>query len=145
MRHERHQGALSPYVRAIRAHRLVVVVITAVVCVVAYAWYAHRAPTFEASTKILLTPLSIDEPTFSGVQVIHESNDPTRTVQTAAALLESPQAAQDAARRLGRGYTRESVQAAVKVRPQGETNIRRDFCPTAMHRRVPPSATSPQP
>jgi Mrp family chromosome partitioning ATPase/capsular polysaccharide biosynthesis protein len=98
-------------------------VITVVVCVVAYAWYSHGAQTFEASAKILLTPLSIDDPTFTGAQVIHESNDPTRTVQTAAALLESPQAAQDAARRLGRGYTRERVQAAVKVRPQGESNI----------------------
>jgi Mrp family chromosome partitioning ATPase/capsular polysaccharide biosynthesis protein len=122
-REERHKGALSPYVRAIEAHRLVVVAITLTVCAVAVGWHAQRTPTYEATAKILLTPLPSDDPTFTGVPLVHESNDPTRTVQTAAALLESPQAAQDAARLLGRGYTRDSVTAAVEVRPQGQSNI----------------------
>jgi Mrp family chromosome partitioning ATPase len=97
--------------------------VTVVVCVAAVAWQAQREQRYEASAKILLTPLAADDATFSGVQLIRDSNDPTRTAQTAAALIESPQVAQDTAQRLGAGYTRERVEQDVKVRPEGQSNI----------------------
>jgi Mrp family chromosome partitioning ATPase len=89
----------------------------------AVAWQAQREQRYEASAKILLTPLAPDDATFSGVQLIRDSNDPTRTAQTAAALIESPQAAQDTARGLGGDYTRERVEEDVKIRPEGQSNI----------------------
>jgi Mrp family chromosome partitioning ATPase/capsular polysaccharide biosynthesis protein len=123
VRDERHQGALAPYLRAIRAHRIVVVLVTLVACAAAVAWHTQREPTYEAGAKILLTPLASGETTFAGVQVIRDSNDPTRTAQTAAALIESPQAAQTAAQRVAGGYSAARVEQAIKVRPEGQSNI----------------------
>jgi Mrp family chromosome partitioning ATPase/capsular polysaccharide biosynthesis protein len=123
VRDERQQGALRPYLRAIRAHRILVAAVTILSCLAAVAWQAQRAPSYEASAKILLTPLAASETTFAGVQLIRDSNDPTRTAQTAAALIESPQVAQETARRMGPPYTRERVERDVKVRPEGQSNI----------------------
>ena len=55
--------------------------------------------------------------------MLRDSGDPTRTVQTAATLVESPQAADLAARRLGPSWSRSRVLEAVEVAPEGESNI----------------------
>lgn len=83
-----------------------------------------RSPSYEASADILITPLPQDDQTFLGVQVVRDSAaDPTRTMQTAANLIDTPQAAQLAAKRLGAGWTYQSVGAATDVQPKGESNI----------------------
>src|SRR3954452_24204242 len=121
---ERPEGALGPYLRAIRAHRLTVALIVLAALAGALLYVALRAPTYEASADILVTPLPQDDQTFIGVQVVRDSpSDPTRTVQTAANLLDSPNAAALAARRLGHGWTFASVDSATDVQPKGQSNI----------------------
>jgi tyrosine-protein kinase len=119
----RPEGALGPYLRAISAHQLLVVVIAMTTVVATAAWLALRSPTYEGTAQILVTPIPQDDTTFIGVQVLRESNEPTRTTQTAATLVSSREAAQLTAQRLGAGWTAQRVEDAVDVQPQGESSI----------------------
>jgi Mrp family chromosome partitioning ATPase/DNA-binding winged helix-turn-helix (wHTH) protein len=114
--------ALRAYVRAIRARSLVVAVTTIAAVGVAAALLATRTPTFTSTAQLLVTPLPQDDRTFLGTTLLHDSGDPTRTVQTAAALVVSPLAAQRAARQLG-GMDQQTVERSVNVQPLGESNI----------------------
>lgn len=120
---DRDGGALGPYLRALRAHRTLVVLVTLTALVGSVGWLAVRVPQYRASAQLLVTPLPQDDRTFLGLQMIRDSGDPTRTVQTAAALLTSRQAAGLVAQRLGPGWTAERVAQAVDVEPVGESNI----------------------
>jgi Mrp family chromosome partitioning ATPase/capsular polysaccharide biosynthesis protein len=117
------EGAFGPYIRAIRAHRFVVVLTLLATLAGAAAWLALRTPDYEATAQLLVTPLPQDDETFLGIPMLRDSGDPTRTVQTAATLVESPQAAELAARRLGEGWSRQRVLDSIEVDPEGESNI----------------------
>jgi len=116
-------GAADSYLNAIRSNILLVVGIVAVTLASAAFGVAHRVPTYKASAEILLTPLPSGDETYFGLQLLRDSNDPTRTAQTAAALIDSPQAALATAARLGPPYTLTRVQDDVDVQPKGESNI----------------------
>jgi capsular exopolysaccharide synthesis family protein len=116
-------AALGPYVRAIRSRALVFVLVTLAAVGAAGVLLATRSPTYETTAELLVTPLQQDDRTFLGITLLRDSGDPTRTVQTAAALIASPVVAARTARELGGGLTRESVENAVKVEPLGESNI----------------------
>lgn len=116
-------AALGPYVRAIRSRALVFVLVTLAALGAATMLLATRSPTFESTAELLVTPLQQDDRTFLGITLLRDSGDPTRTVQTAAALIASPAVARRTARDLGGGATQESVESAVKVEPVGESNI----------------------
>jgi Mrp family chromosome partitioning ATPase/capsular polysaccharide biosynthesis protein len=115
--------ALRPYVRAIRARSLVVALTTIAALGVAAALLATREPTYTSTAQLLVTPLPQDDRTFLGTTLLRDSGDPTRTVQTAAALVDSPLAARRAARRLGGGIDEQTVQSRVNVQPLGESNV----------------------
>lgn len=117
------EGALGPYLRAIRAHRLLVIVVVLAALAGSVAWLTLRSPDYTATAQLLVTPLPQDDDTFLGVSLIRDSGDPTRTVQTAATQISTPEAATVAARRIGNGYSSSSVLDAVEVEPEGETNI----------------------
>jgi Mrp family chromosome partitioning ATPase len=86
------------------------------------AWLLQRTPEYKSTARVLINPLpQTDE--FLGLPVIRDSGDPTRNMQTAASLLESPQAAEATARRLGGGRTARSVLDQVDIEPEGQSNI----------------------
>jgi Mrp family chromosome partitioning ATPase/capsular polysaccharide biosynthesis protein len=116
------ESALFPYLRAVRAHIRLVALLTLTTFAAATAYAAHRAPTYTATAEILVTPLAQDDHDFLGIQMIRDSGDPTRTVQTAASLIQTPAAALVTAQRLG-SVTREAISSAVSVQPIGQTNI----------------------
>ena len=117
------EGALGPYARAIGAHRVVVALTTIAALVACAGWLAMRAPSYEATAEILVTPLPQDDPTFQGLPFLRDYGEATRTIQTAATLVASPAAADVAARRLGAGWSRQRVEDTVVVEPQGESNV----------------------
>jgi capsular exopolysaccharide synthesis family protein len=116
-------AALGPYVRAIRSRALVVALTTIAAVGVAAALLATREPLFKSTAQLLVTPLPQDDRTFLGTGLLRDSGDPTRTVQTAAALVASPLAAQRTARRLGHGLTERQVEGDVDVQPLGDSSI----------------------
>jgi len=71
-----------------------------------------------------LTPYLRAIRALQGVDVLRaDLTESTRTMQTAASLLDSPAAAELTARRLGPGWTRPRVQSAVEVETKGQSNV----------------------
>ena len=116
------RGALESYLRAVRAHRLLVAIVVLATLLASIVWLSQRTPEYKATARLLVNPLpQTDE--LLGLPVIRDSGDPTRTMQTAASVLESPRAARAAARRLGAGWTAQQVLNDIDLQPQGESNI----------------------
>ena len=120
---DENAAALGQYLSAIRARKWVVLAVTLATLAVAVPLLAMRTASYESTAQLLVTPLPQDDRTFLGTALLRDSGDPTRTVQTAAALLSSPLAAADAARRLGGGETAGDVQQHIDVQPLGDSNI----------------------
>lgn len=117
------RGAIGPYLRAIRSHPLIVAVVMLAALAGAIAWVSHRSHHYQATADILFTPVPSDNEGANGLPVLRDSSDPTRLSQTAATLLDTPQAAILAARQLGHGWTQTRIKEAVKVEPQGQSDI----------------------
>jgi uncharacterized protein involved in exopolysaccharide biosynthesis len=110
--------------RRLRGYAWIVLPIFLVPLGCAIAWLHFRSPTYEATAQVLVAPVSPDTPAFTGIQVVQDSaGDPTRTIQTAASLLDTPAAAALAAQRLGAGWTGQRVADATRVEPLGQSNI----------------------
>ena len=119
------EGGFVPYAQAIRGHPWIVALVTLTAMVGAGVWLLVRTPTYTATSEILVSPLSFGDTTYVGLPgVIRESTgDPTRAVQTAAAMIGSASAAALAARRLGTDWNAGRVRASVTVTPLGGTNV----------------------
>lgn len=117
------QGALGPYLRAVVAHPVIVGVVMLLTLAGSIAWLTHRATTYQTTADILFTVVSSGNGAADGLPLLRESNDPTRDAQTAATLLDSPQAAVIAARQAGHGLTPAAIRQAVSVEPLGQSDI----------------------
>jgi capsular exopolysaccharide synthesis family protein len=117
------QGAASPYLKAVRSHPLIVLVVMLAALFGSIAWLGHRTSHYKATADILFTPLPSDNNGANGLPLLRDSSDPTRLAQTASNLLDTPAAAGLAAASLGRGWSSGRVREAVKVEPQGESDI----------------------
>jgi Mrp family chromosome partitioning ATPase len=122
--HSSEEGAHVAYLRAVRAHPLLVGFIVLVALVTAVVWQHSRTPSYEATAQVLVTPVA-DESAYVGLPAIvtSASADPSRTVQTATSILESPAAAALAASNLGSGWTKQAVARSVSVQPRGESDV----------------------
>jgi tyrosine-protein kinase len=117
------EGAVRPFFRALRSRVLVAITVAVAVVAGAVGGLSERKPHYEATAQVLVTPVPIDDTTYRGLPVLRESNDQTRTVQTAATLIDSRQAADHAAAALGAGWSGPLVRDAVDVKPEGQSNI----------------------
>lgn len=118
------EGALAPYLRAIQAHRLIFVVVVVATVAAAAAWTVSSGKEYEATAEVLVTPVSQDNQELLPFELVRETGgDPTRTVQTAAALLETRAAANKTARALGEGQTADQVLNSMSIQPAGESNV----------------------
>jgi capsular exopolysaccharide synthesis family protein len=115
-------SALDPYRRAVRRHPLLVAIVVLVTIAAAAVWTQTRSLEYEATAQILVTPQTDDVAT-SGLPILSESVDPTRTLQTAATILTSPRALALAAKQLGDGWTVDRLRNSLAVEPQGNSNI----------------------
>jgi Mrp family chromosome partitioning ATPase/capsular polysaccharide biosynthesis protein len=115
--------ALGPYLHAFRARRLLVIIVVLVVVVAAGAWTQLHGRTYQTTARLLVNPLPQTDTTFLGLPLIRDTGDPSTTIQTAAALADSPQAQQLAAKLMGTGWSVHRVQAQVSVQPEGQSNI----------------------
>ena len=114
---------LGGFTRALRAHRLAAALVLLATLAGCLGWLALRTPQYTASAQVLINPRPQDDQAFLGLSVIKDTGDPTRTIQTAASLIESPEAARAAAARLKGSWTGPKVLDAVDILPQGESNI----------------------
>ena len=122
-RHASAEQAIGPYLRAIRRHWILVAVVTVLAGVIAGYTASHGGKTYQASSSILVSPLPEGQSSTLGIGTVVDTGDPARTIQTAAALIDTQQAAQAAAKILGNGWTPGAVKSAVGVSPLGASNV----------------------
>jgi Mrp family chromosome partitioning ATPase/capsular polysaccharide biosynthesis protein len=117
------EQALGPYLRGVRRHWRLVLLITLLAAAVA-AYTVHSiGKKYQTSASILVTALPSDDPSVTSIGAVIQSEDPTRPVQTAASLVDTPQAATGAARVLGHGSTPSGVLDAITVTPRGSADV----------------------
>lgn len=114
-------GALAPYLRAARSHPWLVAAVTVVAVATSVLWVATRSHAYEGSSQVLVSTVSPGG-AYAGLPVLTDSVDPTRTLQTAASVLDSSAAAVATAKAVP-GTTARGVMDAVAVDPAGESNI----------------------
>lgn len=117
------EQGFSAYWGALRAHKALVAAITLVTLVAAIAWLQLRPDTYQASAQLLVSPLDQADDTFLGLDLLRDSGDPTRTVETAATLVYTPSVAAQTAEEMGQGWSEKDVTDAVKIEPEGQSNI----------------------
>jgi Mrp family chromosome partitioning ATPase len=117
------ESPLEAYLRAMKAHKLLVGLVVLATVLACVAWLAYRTPEYQATAQLLINPLPQDDESFLGLPTIKDAGDPTRTIQTAAAVLKAPEAARLAARRTGPGWTQQRVLDAIDIQPAGQSNI----------------------
>jgi hypothetical protein len=84
---------------------------------------SRREPSYESTATVLVTPLPQYDEAFLGVSFVRDAGDASRTAATVATLLESDDAAAKAAHALRNGWTQQSVENAVTVRPATDANL----------------------
>ncbi len=115
--------ALGPYLNAVRRHWRLVLCVTVLAVLIAGTTLSRSSQSYSATASILVTPLPEGDSGFVGIGTVVDSGDPARAVQTAAALVDTPDAAARAAHSLGKGWTAGQVSAAVAVAPLGASNV----------------------
>lgn len=111
------------YAQALRSHKLIAAALFLLVFAPTLGIALTRSHSYQATARLLVNPLPQTDTTFIGLPLIRDSGDPTRTMQTAATLIDSPQAAQLTATAIGGGSTSRGVQSAVSVQPEGQSEI----------------------
>jgi tyrosine-protein kinase len=120
---EEQQG-LRRYAQTIR-ERFKLIALTVLVTTLAAALYVGTAQkTYKAEADLLVTPISGQNTTLNSVAgLIHESNDPTRDVQTAARLVTTINVARLAREKLNTDRSARSLLQDVKADPVAQSNI----------------------
>jgi tyrosine-protein kinase len=120
---ELSEQAGGNYLRILRRHWLSVAWLTVFTAVVAFVMVSGTTRSYEASASVLVSPASASDPSFIGTGAVIDSGDPARTVQTAAALIDSPQAADAAARAMGPGWSGPGIAGSTSVSPRGQSSV----------------------
>ena len=118
---ERGRGG-TRYLRALREHWPFIAMTVIAALLAALAYTSLAAKRYEASADILVSPVSSDDPAFTGLPVIRESVE-SRSVVTVARLLRSPQVADEVRSQLNLDFDREKLLERIEVRPQEQSNI----------------------
>ncbi len=90
--------------------------------VLALTWLAVRSPQYEATAKLVVFPVA-DDDDVRGLPVIRRYGEPTRTIQTAAALIGTRDIAERAAQQLGGSWTQSDVSENITIVPVGQTDV----------------------
>jgi Mrp family chromosome partitioning ATPase len=79
--------------------------------------------TYSTTASILVTPLPEGDSALLGIGTVVDTGDPGEAVQTAAALIDTHDAASVAAKHLGPPWTADSVFTAIAVTPEGASDV----------------------
>ncbi|HEY1358234.1 MAG TPA: Wzz/FepE/Etk N-terminal domain-containing protein [Thermoleophilaceae bacterium] len=114
---------LQRYVQVLR-ERIWVVVATVIVTTLAAAVYLATADkVYKADADLLITPVSSDDPTLTGLPLLRESSDPTRDVETAAKLVTTRDVAARVSAQLHSTEKPSDLLKKVKSEPVAQSNI----------------------
>ena len=119
---ETQQPPQARYLDAVRHHWMFVLTLVALAGAAAATYSFAASPRYEAKADILVTPISSDDETFIGVNVLREGAA-SRSVLTAARLVQTLQVAERVKTDLNLPDSSRSLLAAIDVEPQQQSNI----------------------
>jgi polysaccharide biosynthesis transport protein len=123
LRPAEEQEGLKRYVETLRERWRLVAAAVVVTTLIAIVYVVTAAKTYEATTDILVTPVSNSDPVAISLGLLRESSDPTRDVQTASQLIANIDVARRAAKELENGESAEELLESVKAEPVADSNI----------------------
>lgn len=110
------------YWDALRQHWLVVLLVVVAGVTTAAVYSFTSKPRYEASADLLVTPIAGNDDTFTGINILREGAE-SRSVLTAARLVQTLSIAQDVQKRLHVHDDPQSLLGQIDVRPQSQSNI----------------------
>jgi Mrp family chromosome partitioning ATPase len=117
------ESAFATYLPAIRAHWVLVALVSLAALAGGLAALSVLNRKYEATAHLVFAPLHVTDERFVGLGLLRETGDPARTAETAARLVESPRAADLTAARLGPDWDRKRVLARVRVETRQQSNL----------------------
>jgi polysaccharide biosynthesis transport protein len=120
---EGEQQGLARYVETVR-ERWKLIVLAIVATILAAALYlAYAEKSYEASAKLLVTPVSRNNEDLAGLGLIPDSSHPTRDIETAAQLVTTTSVAQIVQETLQTERSRRSLLGDVEAAPVAQSNL----------------------
>ena len=116
------QAGLARYLMTLRERLGLIVACVAITLAVAVAYLAVTDETYEADADLLVTPVA-SEDQLPGLGLIPESPDPTRDVETVAALVTKRDVAERVIRRLRLDESTDDVLGRVQAEPVAQSNL----------------------
>ncbi len=117
------QAGLGFYVEVLRERIRLVVGILAVTLAAAAVYLITVDKVYEAPAELLITPVPADDPVLASLGLPRASADPTRDVETAAALAESIDVAERAQEDLGTTQSARSLLGDISADPVASSNL----------------------
>ena len=100
------------------------VLLTGLLATLAAVAYVLLAPTvYEGEASLLITPVGRDDEALSSISVLRDSSDPTRDVQTAAALITTREVARRVVRELRLAESPDAVLEHVRAEPVAQSSV----------------------
>jgi Mrp family chromosome partitioning ATPase len=121
--HRPAESGWDAYRGAIRRQWLVLAAVLLLTVSTSVAWLRVKSPEYKVTAQILVQPLAQPDLTFVGVDLVRETSDPVRTIETAVTLIQNPAAAAATAERLGPGWSGKDVEESIVVQPHGQSNV----------------------
>jgi succinoglycan biosynthesis transport protein ExoP len=116
-------SGLERYLHTLRERGRLIAAVTILSTLVAALYLAVADDRYRAEADLLVTPVSQDDTTLSGLPVIRESSDPTRDVETAARLVTTRDVAAEVKRELGLDESVNALLDRVSAEPVAQSNI----------------------
>ena len=123
LRPAEEQEGLKRSVDTIRERIWVIVGAVVVTTFIAIVYVLTAAKSYEATTDVLVTPVSSNDPVVTSLGLLRESSDPTRDVQTASQLIANIDVARRASKQLSPSESPEQLLTDVSAEPVANSNI----------------------
>jgi capsular polysaccharide biosynthesis protein len=101
----------------LRRRSLAVAVLVAVAALGAWAYCATADKRYDARAELLVSPVAANDATFAGIELLRDSGDPKRALQTVARLVRTPEVAEAVRLELGTRESRGKLLGSVSAHP----------------------------
>jgi Mrp family chromosome partitioning ATPase/capsular polysaccharide biosynthesis protein len=119
-----HRAPVVGYLRAIRAHFVVCVVIVTAALVGSGVWLAKRTTTYQSTAELLVSPVPETDISLAGLPLLRASGgDPQRPTKTAATLIDTAEVARRASQLINGELSPDQVDSGVTVTPEDGENL----------------------
>jgi capsular exopolysaccharide synthesis family protein len=120
---EGEQQGLRRYLETLRERWKLIVLAVIVATAAAVIYVASATKSYEARSHLLVTPIANDNDRLLGLGLIPQSADPTRDVETAAALVTTVDVSRIARQKLGVGNSPSSLLDHITAAPVAQSNV----------------------